>query len=509
MKTTSAFLIISIAIAAASCASGPTKGRPPQAGRSAATDTAAAALAIRSAPTARDYMADLIMAKKLVFLSETHVTVDPILFLAENLRGFYDAGLRYLFTEGLPPGFRAAGRTDSRYEEPYFIYFLPPWASGGWKYEEGILSDAIRELNAGLPYGERLRLINAESGHDESGLADTDLLDSRDAYAFETISQVMDGAGEGAKGLIFYGASHGQKEAGAWTTMGGLLAARYGSSFASVDYGYLDDAFSDRVLGSMRVDRDREIPIALESGASKAFRGLGSRIGSYDSFILDLGPKTYGVCYQYVQTKANLVAMFTALRDFELSPRRDALLSMPVYRTEYFLLVYYLGLYYGDRFDYDLWSPEGRLRDALSGIEPIFLGPGADPVGALEVRAPESLSLLEEYHKLIIEPATGRFGVDAARSFEKAASMFPEDLWPSYGLATALMEKGDYDGALALLESILEKRLSRRMDMLPDMYDRAAECARILGMEDKAEEFRRARAALVNEHGLEPLSWRR
>lgn len=182
---------------------------------------------------------------------------------------------------------------------------------------------------------------------------------------------------------------------------------------------------------------------------------------------------------------------------------------MPVYRSEYFLLVYYLGLYYGDRFDYDLWNPQGCLQEALSRIAPVFLGPEADPIAALRVRAPESLSTLEEYHGLVYEAATGTFGVDAARSFEKAASMFPEDLWPSYGLATALMEKGDYDGALSLLESIIGKPLSRRMDALPDMYDRAAECARILGMKDRAEELRQARAALVNEHGLEPLPWRR
>jgi hypothetical protein len=507
MKTSSVILLIVTVYFTASCASGGPAARDPAA--AIKPMAVAATLAIRSAPAARDYMARLIEAKKLVFLSELHTTVDPILFLASNLRHFYDAGLRYLFTEGLPPGFRAVGRTGSRYEEPYFIYFLPPWASGGWKYEERILSEAIRELNAGLSYGERLRLINAESGHDESGLADTELLNSRDAYAFETISAAMDGAGEGEKGLIFYGASHGEKKARDWTTMGSLLAARYGASFASVDYGYLDDAFSGGGLGSISVDRDRKIPIALESGLSKTFRGLGSRIGFYDSFILDLEPKTYGVCYQYVQTKANLVAMFTSLKGLEESPRRGELLAMPVYRSEYFLLAYYLKLYYGDRFDYDLWNPEGSLANALEDMKPIFLGPGADPVAALAVKAPESIETLEEYHRLMYEPMTKRPDIDALKSYEKAVAVFPQDLWASYGLAIALMERGDYEGALTILESILDKRLSRCMDMLPDVYDRAAECARALGMEDRVADFRRTRAELVNEHGLESEPWSR
>jgi hypothetical protein len=479
MRTTRAFLLAAIAIASASCASGPADRRAATLSRTAPVAAAAADPAIVPEQAAGDYVASLFRSRKIVFLSELHATVDPILFLAGNLRTFYDAGLRYLFVEAPPPGFRAIGRTDSRYEEPYFIYFIAPWTPGGWKYEEGLLSDAIRELNAGLPEGERLRIVSAENGHDASRLSGIELLNSRDAYAFETIRAAMDGSLEGSKGLVFYGASHGLREAGPWTTLGALLTARYGSSFADVDYEYADD--------------------------------LGAREGSrlYDAVILKSGPRTYGVCYQYIQTRANLVAMFMALRDLEASPRREELLAMPVYRSEYLLLVYYLRLYYGDRFGYDMWNPRGRMDDALSDIAPVFIGPGADPVAALEVRAPESLSTLEEYHRLIYEPATGSFGVDAARSFGKAVSMFPEDLWPSYGLAAALMEKGDYDGALALLESTIGERLSRCMGVLPDMYDRAAECARVLGRKEKAEDFRRARAELVNEHGLEPMAWRR
>jgi hypothetical protein len=149
MKTASAFLILSIAMAAASYASGGTPGGRP-------ANQAAAERAIRGAPAAREYMIDLIKSRKLVFLGELHNTVDPILFLAGNLRAFHEAGLRYLFYEGAIPGFAPIGRTDSRYAEPYFIFFTAPWEQTGWKYEGKALSDALRELNAGLPSGERL-----------------------------------------------------------------------------------------------------------------------------------------------------------------------------------------------------------------------------------------------------------------------------------------------------------------------------------------------------------------
>jgi hypothetical protein len=494
MKAARAILILSIAMTSASCAyGGPAK-------------PAAATRAIRGAPAAHEYMIDLIKTKKLVFLGELHSTVDPILFLAGNLRAFYEAGLRYLFYEGAMPGFAPIGRTDSRYAEPYFIYFTAPWAHAGWKYEGKALSDAVRELNAGLPFGERLRMICTENGHDGSGLPEAELLDSRDAYAFETISAAMDGSAEGAKGLVFYGQSHGMKEGAGWTAMGGLLAARYGGDFASVAYDYLDDCFPG-ARGSRRIGDGRVTAVAIERGASGVFGALGSHIEHFDAFILDLGTKTYGVSYQYVQSKANLVAMYAALRNLEVSPKRDQMLAMPIFRNEYLLLIYYLKLYYGDRFSYDLWNPEGSLKDALSGLEPLFAGPGADPVAALEVRSPESLATLEEYHRLVYEPMTGRADIDARKSYEKAVALFPHDLWPSYGLSIALSKRGDHKGALAALESILGKRLSRCMETLPDMYARAAECAEALGMKEKAAAFRDARAALVNEHGLEPGPW--
>jgi hypothetical protein len=507
MKATSAFLILSIAMAAASCAG----GRPANPAASAAPSprtAAAAERAIRGAPAASEYMIGLIKSKKLIFLGELHSTVDPILFLAANLRAFYDAGLRYLFYEGAIPGFAPIGRTDSRYAEPYYIYFTAPWAHAGWKYEGKTLSDAVRELNAGLPFGERLRLIAAENGLDTSGIAEAELLDSRDAYAFETIRAAMDASAEGAKGLVFYGQSHGMKEGAGWAAMGGLLAARYGGDFASVACDYLDDCFPGERWPA-RIGDDRGTAVAIKRGSPGDFRALGSHIEHFDAFILYLGPKTYGVSYQYVQSKANLVAMFTALRNLEDSSKRDALLAMPVFRSEYLLLIYYLRLYYGDRFGYDLWNPAGRLSDALSHIAPIFMGPGADPVGALELRAPESIDELEEYHRLVYEPMTGRADVDAEKSYEKAVAHFPQDLWASYGLAIALMEKGDYDGALSLFSSLIGRRLSRCMDRLPDIYDRAAKCAEALGMKEKAAAFRGARAGLVNEHGLEPEPWSR
>jgi hypothetical protein len=500
MTTASAFLIISIAIAAASCANDGTSNP--------AATAAAAERAIRDAPSAREYMVGLIKSRKLVFLGELHTTVDPILFLAGNLRAFYDAGLRYLFYEGALPGFAPVGRTDSRFEEPYYIYFTAPWAHAGWKYEAKVLSDAIRGLNAGRPGGDRLRVVCAENGLVQSASSEKELLDARDAYAFETISAVMDGSAEGAKGLVFYGQSHGMKEGAGWRAMGGLLAARYGGDFASVAYDYLEDRFPGR-RGARRVGEDRGKAVALERREAGNFIELGSHIEHFDAFILDFGAPTYGVCFQYVQTRGNLVSMYNSLKGLEASPKRDQLLAMPVFRNEYFVLIYYLRLYYGDRFDYDLWNPGTALSDALSRIAPIFAGAGADPVAALEVRAPESLSALEEYHRLVYEPMMGRADVDALKSYEKAAALFPRDLWASYGLAIALTERGDYGGALALLDSLIGNRLSRCMDALPDMQERAAKCADALGLRKEAAAFRGARAALVNEHGLEPGTWSR
>jgi tetratricopeptide (TPR) repeat protein len=501
MKTTSIVFLIAAALFAASCATPGPASREPTA--EAGPGTQALERTIASAPSARDFMVDLLKTKKLVFLGELHVTVDPILFLAENLRSFHDAGLRYLFYEGGMPGYAPAVRGESRYSEPYFIFFVAPWRGAGWKYEGWLLSKAIRDLNSGVPAEERIRLIAAEGGLDESGLSGNMLLSSRDAYAFDTVSAAMDASREGDKGLIFYGQGHGLKAGASPPTMAGLLAARYGDSFASVCWSYLDGFDGVRDPASLRIDRDRGIPIAF-------YHVQGFRSAAFDASIVDLDPATYGVCYQYVQTKENLAAMYRTLRGvIEAQPGGDDPLASALNRSEYFLTIYYLKLYYGERFDYDLWNPEGGLKDALEDMKPIFIGPKADPVAALEVKAPESLETMEEYHKRMYEPMEGRPEIDALKSYEKAVAIFPQDLWASYGLSIALMDRGDYEGALAVLELMLEKRLSRCMDRLPDIYDRAAECAQVLGMEDRAADFRRSRAELVSERGLEPQPWSR
>jgi hypothetical protein len=474
---------------------------------------------MHEAPSADIAMAQLIREKKIVFLSEDHAIVNPVLFLAKNIRSFHDAGMRFLFLEG---GFPALPSSKG-YGFPLFF----PWSQVGWKYESVALAQALADLNGSLPETERIRILFAEEGDVEPKVYDPlkvpESLNGRDRYAYERILGIMEKSRPEEKALIFYGGGHGSKriwedqnQGGGipvfdWKPMAAYLKDHYQEQFCTVDFQF-NSVYRESAptsLGESPATGSKMIRTESLKG-----NGLYDRWGRYDAVILDEEP-IYGTGYQYVPTDANLRYMFRDLRDNEASIER-IVKQNGNFRFQslgrYLMEIYYLKLYFGENFEYRFWNSRTSLASALDELGRYAFAEGLAPSSRISGTRP-SAGILYKYQRLMRESGIERYIASGQGnpslvgsiidSMQEATLLYPDDLWALYWLAFAHTKHGDSMIALSEWEELFSKPLSSCMEALPDAYAMAIDCARDLGLGEKVRELEAKAATLSNEHRID------
>jgi hypothetical protein len=468
------------------------------------------------APDAAAYLIDELKAKKIIFINETHTIVNEELFLAEHLQEFYDAGVRYFFSEG-----------DITKESYLPIY---PWMPTGNRVERRALIQAVASLEQSTAGTDPFKVVLPELGRNQNDdpANMTAWLNYRDEYAAKNIIETLDNAPAEAKAICLFGGAHGVKTVTKETQddgttidripLGYLLSERYGSDFISLNFiaesrPKFEDAWKRSISGSKIISPE-------EAKAIKDIVYYGSYLFShnyYDAFIANR--ETYfGTPSNYVPSDDQLRFWVQNLKEFELNDPKWADVPQIEKDGVYLIIVYYLKLYYGDHFNYTLWkSPGGEgspaLLQALEALESYAFNESVKPSAMIRFHhSLEDMRLYGEYmyYSLLTEVLEyGRDIKDIVKTGNiqyiiKARELFPEDLWTLYWLAFIKTETGAYAEGLAHFQELFAADLSLCMSILPLAYKKAARCAGALGNTSLSAEYAALSESLYNELGIDP-----
>jgi len=509
-----------------------------------------------------DFILDELQHSKIIAVGENHSVMNEELFLAHNIQALYNAGVRYIFTESTMDTALPSGET-------YWFPMFYPWIVAGWRYEEAALYQAVSDINNALPQDDRIQILCYENVPDSiNDFAQR--WNMRDSSSAEGIIETMDAAPDGTKAIVIYGNAHTvihpykkYSQPGfydkkfEWLPLGYLLKKHYGDDFKS--YCFTSDQDRDIIINSKyrlnesKVVLLKNIPIAnmpfLKDGFVRFVYNAGNKYSyfiaannpNYDGYIVDQ-EAIYGTFYQYNPTNENLSFIFKMVEDYALKSRPDnnyipfepkdninrglklyldnisknydyaspdttyAIQSDP---QGYLMLgLYYLKLYFRDKFDYAFWKTEtsNSLLSALAELRDYAF---ADNVPVEHVRMNYNRETMIQYHKYMrlsnISYYTERFmtanGIHENYLLQ-AREIFPEDLWPLYWLGFVAAEKEQWEKGLAYFQEMFAEELAFYMESLPLAYQKAALCAEKTGKSQLAEEYNRMASAIYNEYNI-------
>jgi hypothetical protein len=294
--------------------------------------------------------------KKILFIGEDHIIINEELFLAENLQKFYDTGVRYIFVESNPdldifiPG-----------SKNYYFLLFYPWIIAGWKYETQSLQQAILAFNAKLPEADRIKILSPEPYINSMDIY-KDILNYRDSNGAETIINIMDKTDNTVKALIFYGSGHANIKIEKnyinelsnikydWMPLAYRLKKHYEDNFASYRFAYIPNNIKKYVSESSFILTENIHAVKIINAIRKNPR--------YDGFIVEREGIS-GSFYQYNPTDENLQFILNMVEDYALYNQNAVpdTAYMPFDAQDQFLMgLYYLKLYFSDKFDYDFWK---------------------------------------------------------------------------------------------------------------------------------------------------------
>jgi hypothetical protein len=173
------------------------------------------------------------------------------------------------------------------------------------------------------------------------------------------------------------------------------------------------------------------------------------------------------------------------------------------------MALYYLKLYFGEKFDYAFWR-SCSSKDLLTALDELYLCAFADGSPSNFIKAKLDHDALMLYHKymagtLIFEFNEGRMSVKGIREeyLSKADELFPEDLWALYWLGFTAAEKKQYAKALDYFQLLFKSELASCMESLPVAYRKAAVCAGKLKNKALEAEYNGIADSLYNEYGID------
>lgn len=391
-------------------------------------------------------LSSIVKDNKIIFLGENHSIINPRLFLIENLEELCANGVRHICIEG--------GSLKNTSDENYNFYCFFQWLSAGAKYEDVLLSNKINEINRNLPASKKIVIHNPEKTLIEKDLEELsyyERLNKRDSLVFEYINTLYSTTSKEEKILIFYGYEHGAKNkiTKKWNTLGTRLEEKY-SDFISLNFDYcLDDKQNSYIKKQ-------------------------NNFCNYDYLIKQNKNPYYGICYQFYSSKENSFVMIRHLLEYG---EYNELFSMKSYDSlsderEYLNDIYYLKMIYKDLFSFNFWDSNDDLKEAL---EELFLY-----VQNTDIKYNNDLDKLRDYHKYMISSGiedyiqySDRLNLRYTKKMlEKAYSIYQEDLWCLYWLASIELELKQYEQSILHLEKCLKYKTISCIEILPKIYEK-------------------------------------
>jgi len=510
--------------------------------------------AYRASENAIDAIVNELQHSKIVAIGESHVQVNEQLFIAGNIQALYNAGVRYLFVEG-----GVSPEESLPTSESYNFLMFYPWVGAGWRYESIALYQAVIDFNYSLRSDDKIKILSPENIPDDITDYDSYQYQSmRDSTAAETIIGIMDAAADGTKAIIYYGSAHTSiypyKRYYSSPDfpykldrlpLGYLLKNHYESDFSS--FYFATEHNKDIVLPAKQILDEpklvllKNMPLVnmlIPDSLLAGFYGSYSISKRYDGFVVE--PKTItGTYYQYNPTNENLSFIFKVVEDYALESSPDAnyiplepknspgvdflkeelwanfdYASPPTTYAQYdlqgqfMLCLYYLKMYFGDKFDYSFWKME-KTESLLSALAELKDYAFANKAPSKYIRTNHTRDTMIPYHEYMFLSLVFNFNNYnmPARNIQEAPllqahGMFPEDLWPLYWLGFVATEKKQWEKGLGFFQELFANDLIFNMESLPLAYQKAALCAEKLGNSQLADEYRRISGTLKNEYNI-------
>ena len=412
-----------------------------------------------------------IKNKKIIFIGDSHDQATPVLFLAENLEKFYNAGIRYLFLEE---------NSDNFIENPdnFELFVYPPWCSWGYNYEYLIMEKEIIKINIKYP-NDQLIVVWPETGlhatKEDFYKEGNHYMNLRDSYAQKNIIKIMDNTNK--KALIFYGASHGLKvpfnfsnidyDVGEdWKMIGSYLNDHYGKDYSS----FLIINFSTNETKNVKYNTNKDIKVLSKDVLTEVLKIDGIEKPEYDYYCTYPEYKASVPSYYFAEDYIlNCLKKLTYLKDFSEDENKIDVWSK---KSEKILAKYYLAYH-------------KKIKDKKINL------------------TLEEMELYREFlmsYNCIVDYLFGYNNSDLSLinyildNLNKAKKINNIDIWPQYWISYFLTEKAnisgnkkDYKKALKAWEELLQNDLIYESPVLKLIYKKISLCEKKLGNVNKSQ----------------------
>lgn len=454
---------------------------------------------LKDAKNADEQIIEYLQAKKIVFIGENHTTVFPILYMTQNMKKFYNAGVRYLFLEEDGDGFFPAENYDN-----YKLQIVPPWCTFGWKYEYHVMELEIARVNQLHP-DDPINVVFPEEGiiWPEDMNDATNVLNARDAQAQKRIIEIMDKAKPEDKAIVFYGSGHGMKNPGhyygdeaLWYSSGYYLNNHYGNQYASFNICELINNDYTKV----NYGKDSNFKILSEKYLK--YELSDEYISNYD-FFCATDQRIYGIIYPYITTDYNLHALYNYVADFNIEEKTP---DMAREHVSLLLAISYLKYCFGEYFPFSF--EENNLDTALTFLNNSVFLSGKAPSSFCKNLPSYTMEEWEKYAEYLFsynwledyiygyidnEKAEKKACGYVIYNMKQAIKMNPDDPWPQYWLAYCMNEKADlsckkfdYEKAIAEWENFLNHKAASACPGLLVAFDRLSINYSKIGNEEKS-----------------------
>lgn len=462
---------------------------------------------VLNGPKLDEELENIISNKKIVFITEKHFVVNPIIFLINNLDTIYNSGVRIIFNEG------------KLAEEPnlntYNLTTYYPWVLATKKYEEIKLRQVLEEFNSKLSPGDRIKIIDPENGLEQPTKYDSETIKNfflkRDKYAFNTIVNEINNLKKDSKAIVFYGGTHGYKESVSnlkprsditiekIIPLGQLLDEYYGNNLITIGFESIQRHKS--YFSNYQLENTKNVETLIYS-KDLVNNTIYDYFDKYDAYIIQ-DKYIYGTYYQYHPNNINIKYMIEELKyiskhfdEIKLSDKTQRHLPF----GKYLLNTYYLKMYFGNNFNYSFWSKDSDLDSALQNLEKNIFKDEILQSNKINV-SKRSLENIEEYHELFINSGI-EFLINknsfhesqinlAINNLEKIRIIFPEDIWSNYWLGTFYLEKNDFSNAIIEFNKIITSENSNCFEALPKVYSKLITCSQEIGNFDKVTQYKK------------------
>jgi hypothetical protein len=504
---------------------------------------------LSNAPDAAEVVLESFKKADIVFIGgASHQLSNEPLFTRENLRRFYDAGVRYILIEG------GGGRLD---DSPLYsdeelldigILLFYPWEyTGGYGSRDwGDLGDLGYEtylINTDKNDSDAIKMVGLEFGRlsvTPGSMGPWELLNYRDEYMANMAFNYIDNAAPGEKFLVAAGGGHGitarvgpYSDPDVWKPMGAYLKEKYKERFVSYYYLTLDrqikmdESYQDMFQSKEWQDIPNTPKLVTLKQATQLVELLQINYENpFNGYIVDkAGMKS--IKYSYVlfnpdilkisiaETKRYEAAIALSSSEGRLN-YEDANLY---YNIRYLLSnVYYLRLFFGDYFPYNFWNPKTPLKDALTQLESVVFAPGADPKDFMRFPVPP-IETMRDYHdniefftslknvEVMQKEGSGMTAIErvfqrSEPSMQKAQELFPYELWPDYWYAKMYIALDNHEKAYPYLQTLLSSPLLCSMQMYPEVLELGTHSAERLGNHEESVAYQALLNGLTNEFGI-------